>query len=481
MVYQKVKNINIYKIMAFSKLIIVGGILFLLLSKAYSHACLKTPNGVRRLKNINDIDRYIIVINGNPKTYTPGQTYNVSLQVNPNISAKKFKHFILTLENERDSTTDNLYHSSGRFGLFETGVMAKFDEDCRNTVIENGKMPKTEIQVYWVAPPENSGCIYIKATVVESYDNWFSEDGQLTKKLCEDNTDEDFKPLIVETCCSCQEAKYEVAFEGRWTRNTHPKGYPSDVWSTKFSDIIGISHERGNAFWSEGMLASDGLKDLADTGTTNTLESELKGMGDNIRTIIKARGLAYPNITSSSYAVFRVDHKNHLVSLVSKIIPSPDWIVGVSNFELCQKDCTWAESHTYNLYPIDVGTNDGIEYLSSAKRNRRREITPITPNNPNDPRSPFYSEDGEPMNPIVKLHFTRQKVYGEMCSDGGSEDPSVDSKDPGEESETERNVAEEIQARERTSKNAGDEEGSDGEVEDKRECAEGENCEVEER
>ncbi|CAG9820008.1 unnamed protein product [Phaedon cochleariae] len=46
---------------------------------------------------------------------------------------------------------------------------------------------------------------------------------------------------------------------------------------------------------------------------------------------------------------------------------------------------------------------------------RQKEITSITPNNPNDPRSPFYNEDGEPINPIAKLHFTRQRVYEKPC------------------------------------------------------------------
>lgn len=84
-----------------------------------------------------------------------------------------------------------------------------------------------------------------------------------------------------------------------------------------------------------------------------------------MRTIIKARGLQYPNITQSSYAVFRVDSKNHRVSLVAKIVPSPDWIVGISNFELCEMNGSWVETYTYNLYPYDVGVDDGMDYLVS--------------------------------------------------------------------------------------------------------------------
>lgn len=60
--------------------------------------------------------------------------------------------------------------------------------------------------------------------------------------------------------------------------------------------------------------------------------------------------------------MFRVDQEHHLISLVSKITPSPDWIVGVANLELCTAECDWIESRTLNLYPWDIGTDDGVSY-----------------------------------------------------------------------------------------------------------------------
>lgn len=83
---------------------------------------------------------------------------------------------------------------------------------------------------------------------------------------------------------------------------------------------------------------------------------------DSIRTIIKARGLSFPNITGKTFAVFRVDWIHHLVSFISMISPSPDWFVGIHNLELCQEDCTWVESKIIDLYPWDAGTNNGKTY-----------------------------------------------------------------------------------------------------------------------
>lgn len=84
---------------------------------------------------------------------------------------------------------------------------------------------------------------------------------------------------------------------------------------------------------------------------------------DKIRTIIKARGLWYPNVNGKTFAVFRVDRKHHVMSALSMLGPSPDWLVGVSSLELCLKNCSWLASKTINLYPWDAGTSDGLSYV----------------------------------------------------------------------------------------------------------------------
>lgn len=66
-------------------------------------------------------------------------------------------------------------------------------------------------QVLWTAPAAGSGCVTIKATVVEHHDVWYMDDGPLVKTLCE-NIEESFdlQPPIINRCCACEEAKYEV-------------------------------------------------------------------------------------------------------------------------------------------------------------------------------------------------------------------------------------------------------------------------------
>lgn len=95
--------------------------------------------------------------------------------------------------------------------------------------------------------------------------------------LCEDEGDAFGQmPAIMKNCCACDEAKYELTFEGLWSRHTHPKDFPSNGWLTRFSDVIGASHTYDYFFWQQGRQASEGLQQLAEHGATRKLEHELK-------------------------------------------------------------------------------------------------------------------------------------------------------------------------------------------------------------
>lgn len=133
------------------------------------------------------------------------------------------------------------------------------------------------LKVTWTAPKAGSGCVTFKSTVIEHKDVWYADEGALSKTLCEDEANSsDSQPLILEDCKACDEAKYELTFEGLWSRHTHPKDFPSNGWLTKFSDVIGASHTTEYRFWTYGEPASEGLKEVAEHGSTRQLERELK-------------------------------------------------------------------------------------------------------------------------------------------------------------------------------------------------------------
>ncbi len=70
---------------------------------------------------------------------------------------------------------------------------------------------------------------------------------RLSLRLCEaplaEHQSAGADPVEVnDPCCACEEAKYEVTFQGLWSPETHPKDFPKARWLTHFSDIIGASH-----------------------------------------------------------------------------------------------------------------------------------------------------------------------------------------------------------------------------------------------
>ena len=92
--------------------------------------------------------------------------------------------------------------------------------------------------------------------------------------------------------------------------------------------------------WEYGGQASKGLAQVAKWGSARVLESELKAESRHIRTIIKSRGLWSPNVNGKTFAVFRTDKRNHLVSLVCMCV-YPNVCLTVSNLSVSQRErCT---------------------------------------------------------------------------------------------------------------------------------------------
>ena len=106
----------------------------------------------------------------------------------------------------------------------------------------------------------------------------------MTKVFCEEEAEnQDEQPEVIEECCACDEAKYEVTFEGLWSKYTHPNDFPTNMLQAHFSDIIGASHTADFKIWEYGGYASDGVRQVAEIGGTKKLESELKAESNKIR------------------------------------------------------------------------------------------------------------------------------------------------------------------------------------------------------
>lgn len=63
-------------------------------------------------------------------------------------------------------------------------------------------------------------------------------------------------------------AIYNVVFDSNWTAQIHPTNYPSNA---HFSWMVGVTHNEQNLLFAKGLLASDGIESMSETGATELL------------------------------------------------------------------------------------------------------------------------------------------------------------------------------------------------------------------
>ena len=98
-----------------------------------------------------------------------------------------------------------------------------------------------------------------------------------------------------------------------------------------------------------------------------------------VYSVIRANG-PIPKTGNVTLMNIHVDADRSLVSLITMIFPSPDWFLGVSNIDMCDRMTgEWKDSLDRDLFPYDSGTDDGISFESpDAPSNPRTNITLIS-------------------------------------------------------------------------------------------------------
>ncbi len=155
-------------------------------------------------------------------------------------------------------------------------------------------------------------------------------------------------------------ARYRVTFQGTWSAASHPVDFPS---TAHFSPLVGGTHNAAARFWSEGLAASTGIKDMAERGRTTPLDQEVEiaitaGTAEHL--------LVGGGIGTSPGSValeFEISQAHPLVTLVSMIAPSPDWFVGVPALPLFENG-RWVDERRIDLVPWDAGTDSGSTFAS---------------------------------------------------------------------------------------------------------------------
>nr|XP_021533361.1 spondin-2 [Neomonachus schauinslandi] len=173
------------------------------------------------------------------------------------------------------------------------------------------------------------------------------------------------QPLGGESVCTAQPlAKYSITFTGKWSQTAFPKQYPLFRPPAQWSSLLGAAHSSDYSLWRKNQYVSDGLRDFAERGEAWALMREMEAAGEKLQSVHEVFSApAVPSGTGQTSAELEVHSRHSLVSFVVRIVPSPDWFVGVDSLDLCDGD-RWREQVAVDLYPYDAGTDSGFTFSS---------------------------------------------------------------------------------------------------------------------
>ena len=191
------------------------------------------------------------------------------------------------------------------------------------------------------------------------------------------------------------DARYNLTFNATWSEQTHPNDFPT---TPHFSGLIGMTHNSNAILFSEGSIASNGIKNMAEIGSKNPLTSEIQNFISNGtgNTLISGGGVS-PSPGEVNLE-FNIASSHSLVSVVSMVAPSPDWFIAVSNINLLENN-EWVASKTISVDIYDAGTDDGDTFRS--------------PDMPTVPRVPIFVITTPPLAvnnfvpPLGSITFTK--------------------------------------------------------------------------
>ncbi|CAL1264985.1 unnamed protein product [Larinioides sclopetarius] len=202
---------------------------------------------------------------------------------------------------------------------------------------------------------------------------------------------------------------YRMVLHTEWSEEKFPKQYPEWRPPAQWSVVAGRSHNSSGVLWRLGKLASDSVKLFVETGKADMLIRESPPQKRGVLSEFFAPPILQG--VGTTEAKFFTDASHDKVSVICRIIPSPDWFIGVDSFDLCRGN-KWVDSITLDLEPIDGGTDNGYTFTSPKwATDPRSRISPIQSRQPKHPASSFFYPELEKLPRIGYISFYKLKEF----------------------------------------------------------------------
>ena len=159
------------------------------------------------------------------------------------------------------------------------------------------------------------------------------------------------------------DAQYRITFNSVWDDMRFPTRFPSNA---HFSGLIGTTHNDTASFWGANLLASAGVKQVAETGSKSSFIAEIEVEQNLGNAEFLLNGGSIGSSPGDVSYEFSINRNLSLVTLISMVAPSPDWFVGVHDLDLYDEIAAdWIDNLTVDLAVYDAGTDRGRSFKSS--------------------------------------------------------------------------------------------------------------------
>lgn len=158
-------------------------------------------------------------------------------------------------------------------------------------------------------------------------------------------------------------ATYNITFTNYWNVTDHGPLPVNPHWSK----LVGANHKNTITFLEAGSIASQGIENIAEDGVnTNFKNDVITSINDcHSEQYIDGNGLFLSSGFTIEINGLQVSEQFPLLTLISMIAPSPDWMVFINDVNLRNSGNTdWKNSISIDLYPFDAGTDSGTNYNS---------------------------------------------------------------------------------------------------------------------
>lgn len=165
-------------------------------------------------------------------------------------------------------------------------------------------------------------------------------------------------------------ASYTISFTSVWDSeaNNPLNGNSTSAMpeNAHWSDLVGTTHTNEVEILQMGSLASLGVKNVAELGSNTALMNEVQDLIQNgdANQFLQASFQDFAPRTSATLMDIEVSENYPMLSLLSMIAPSPDWMIAVNSINLRDEN-GWRDEIIIDLFPYDAGTDSGTDYSSS--------------------------------------------------------------------------------------------------------------------